>query len=68
MQGLLFVVFGIACIVFSERFGTQASQFQRSMFGVEFTPRSLQVGYVLGGVVFCLLGGLALIGVVELRP
>ncbi len=65
--GLLMIGFGMVCIVFSEVFGRRASQFQRQVFGVEFTPRSLQLGYLVGGLAFCLVGGLVLMGVVEFR-
>jgi hypothetical protein len=67
LQGLLILVFGTVCVVFAERFGTQASEFQRRFFGVDFKPRWLQLGYLVGGMVFCLVGGLAVIGVVEFR-
>jgi hypothetical protein len=67
LQGLLMVVFGAVCVVFAKPFGTKASGFQRRVFGVDLTPRSLQLGYLFGGLLFCLVGGLALIGVVEFR-
>jgi len=67
LQGLIFLVFGLVSIAFSEYFGRRASQVQRRLFGVEFTPRFLRLGYLFGGIVFCVVGGLALVGLVEFR-
>lgn len=68
VQGLILVIFGVVCIAFSKTFGTRTSSVQRRLFGVDFTPRSLELGYVLGGIVFCIIGGLAIFGSVQFRP
>ena len=68
LQGSIFLVFGLVSIAFSEYFGGRASEVQRRLFGVEFTPRFLRLGYLFGGIVFCVVGGLALVGLVEFRP
>jgi hypothetical protein len=67
VQGLLMIGFGTICIAFSNVFGRRTSEFQRQVLGVELTPRALQLGYLFGGLAFCLVGGLALLGVVEFR-
>jgi hypothetical protein len=66
-QGLVMVAFGTVCTVFSERFGVQASAFQRRVFKVDLSPRSLALANLFGGLAFCVVGVLALIGVVAFR-
>jgi len=62
VQGLILFIFGVVCIAFAERFGKRAGEFQRRAFRVELAPRFLHLGYLLGGLLFCVIGGLALLG------
>ncbi|PYQ18742.1 MAG: hypothetical protein DMF81_23975 [Acidobacteria bacterium] len=65
---MILVIVGVVSIAFSKAFATRAGKVQRRLFRVELAPRFLQLGYIFGGVVFCIVGGLALLGLLHFGP
>jgi hypothetical protein len=66
VQGVIILVFGVVSITFATTFGARASAFQKRVFGVDISPRFLELSYLIGGIIFSLVGALALLGVVHL--
>ena len=58
---------GIACIVFSRRFGQLAADWQRKSVGITFDPRYFSLGYRVAGVASIVFAILSIFGVIKVK-
>jgi hypothetical protein len=66
-QGLIMIIFGSVSIAFAKSFGRRAEHFQERFFRVRMPRHFLERAYLFGGLVFCIVGALALLGILQLR-
>ena len=66
-QGLILMIFGVVCIAFSKPFGNRAERFQERFFRIRMPPRFVERAYLLGGLVFTVVGALSVLGILQLR-
>lgn len=61
------LITGIACVVFSRRFGELAADWQRKSVGIRFDARHFTLGYKVAGVASIVFAVLSLFGVIKVK-
>ena len=70
LVSILFIVLGAHLIINHHKFGreTAESQLRRILPLKKASPKEYSIVYLVGGIIFALVGTLTLLGVIHFRP
>jgi hypothetical protein len=58
---------GLAMIIFSQKIGKVAKFWNLRLWGFSTGERQYQIAFILGGVIFMVMGCLAFLGIIKFR-
>ena len=64
MGAIFFIIFGLGFVIFHKIFGRWAAEFQYKFFHLRFNETIYQIGYLIVGIIFIILGVLTLFRVI----
>ena len=67
IMSIVFIIFGILMVVFCKKIAKHTSDFYYNLLHHRFSVTGYQIAFLMGGIVFVLLGILSLLKIIEWR-
>lgn len=67
LGGACFFILGLIFFIFYKKVGKRVADFQYKFFKIKYPEKLLQIGYLLGGLVFMIFGVLAFFEKIKFR-